>query len=70
MSDTTPRHLRPENCYVCGGEPHADRSEHNFWSNVDAAAHFAAEGRRMAAPVYSTGARTPEAAYVDQHIGQ
>lgn len=51
------KHLAPENCYVCGGEPHAD-TDHRFWSNQDAAAEFTREPE----PDYS-----PEAEYVNQH---
>lgn len=54
-------HLAPENCYVCGGEPHGDGtapSGHKFWSNKDAAEAFA----REPIPNYS-----PEAAYINQH---
>jgi hypothetical protein len=53
---TVPAHLLPERCYVCGGEPgdtHPDPTPsggHAFWSNADAAAHFAAEDARLSRP--------------------
>lgn len=39
---TTPAHLAPENCYICGCEPHEDTATagHTFWSNADATKHF------------------------------
>lgn len=60
----TPAHLLPDACYVCGGEPHADASKsggHNYLSNADAAAYFAAEDRRTRLT------ETVEARYVRQH---
>lgn len=40
---TTPKHLAPENCYVCGysEEQHTGNTQHTFWSNADAAKYFA-----------------------------
>lgn len=61
----TPRHLRADACYVCGGAPHPGSPGmlHDYWSNADAKAHFAAEdkGRTFR---YSNGTTTPEANYV------
>jgi hypothetical protein len=56
----------PDACYVCNHGPHATGA-HEYVSNAAAEAHFAAEDAKMQAPVYSSGARTPEAAYVAQH---
>ena len=63
---TTPTHLLPDSCYVCGGRPHADQpitptSGHNYWPNADAAAYFRREDARH------QPAETPEARYVRQH---
>lgn len=64
---TTPEHLAPENCYICGWPPHADTAPdgHNFWSNAAATEHFAQEPQIT--PVYPGGHTSPEAAYVAQH---
>lgn len=64
---TTPAHLAPENCYICGGAPHDDTANagHTFWSNTDAAKHFARD--RQTTHVYPGGETSPEAAYVAQH---
>ena len=62
-------HLTPENCYVCGGEDHADTTAsggHKFWSNAEAQAEFREQDRRTKVR-YSSGATTPEAAYVAEH---
>lgn len=40
---STPRHLLPENCYICGEPEHAPTDMHGFWSNADAWREFAAE---------------------------
>jgi hypothetical protein len=37
---TTPRHLLPTSCYVCGGDKHSDNRDHNYWSNADARREF------------------------------
>ena len=47
-----PRHLMPQSCYVCGRDPHGatftDTGKgHDYWSNADAAAYFAAEDARV-----------------------
>lgn len=49
MSKPVPRHLLPQSCYVCGGDPHPDQGPkgHNYWSNADAEAYFAAEDARL-----------------------
>lgn len=58
---STPQHLLPESCYVCGKGKHDDNDDHNYWSNADAARYFRSEW--MAADLtYS-----PEAAYVEEH---
>lgn len=65
---TTPAHLLPESCHVCGHAPHADTWPakaygHRYWSNAAARAEFAAEaaGRTFA---YSTGETTVEGQFV------
>lgn len=64
---TTPAHLAPENCYVCGGEPHEDTATagHAFWSNADATKHFTQQ--RPLTHHYPGGETSPAAAYVAQH---
>lgn len=40
---TTPAHLHPDNCYVCGHGPHEDTTHkggHKFWTNHEAAMEF------------------------------
>lgn len=68
---TVPAHLLPTSCFVCGGGDHgATFTEtgkgHNFWSNAEAKAEFAAEDRRTVA-TYSDGTTTPEAHYVAEY---
>lgn len=44
---STPTHLLPENCYVCGAPEAAHvYSDHKFWSNADALVVVRAD-RRM-----------------------
>lgn len=63
---STPVHLRPSSCYVCGSaEAHADTTAtggHRYWPNSEAEAELAAEARRHTPRGYSR-----EAAYVAQH---
>lgn len=62
----TPRHLLPENCYMCGHAPHAQTpTGHAFWSNADAAAYFKAEDAKQADPyrVSLTGPAFQDAGY-------
>ena len=69
VAPAVPVHLLPTSCYVCGspeGTDHSGNATHDFWSNTDAAAHFAAEDARSRGPVYSDGTTTPEAHYVAQ----
>lgn len=60
----------PAACYVCGGteaqhpRPGTPSSTHNYWSNADAEAEFAADAARQGAPRYSDGTTSPEAHYV------
>lgn len=35
-------HRAPSACYICGGGEHPPTELHSFWSNADAARHFAA----------------------------
>lgn len=58
---TTPAHLLPSACYVCGHAEHEDTTLHRYWSNAAALA----EAREHDAKVRL--ARTPEAAYVAEH---
>lgn len=37
-------------CYICGYSEHPPTAEHNYWSNSDAAAEFAAEDNRLSVP--------------------
>lgn len=65
----TPAHLRPENCFVCGGAEHEDTTDtggHRFWSNAAAEAEAREADRRTTAR-YSNGETTPEGAYVAEH---
>jgi len=64
---TTPQHLTPENCYICGWPPHADTDPagHTFCSNAAAAEHFTKEP--PVTHMYPGGQTSPEAAYVAQH---
>lgn len=67
---TIPAHRLPDACYVCGHDAHADATAtggHRYWPNVEAEAELAAEARRQGPPVYSSGARNAEAAYVAAH---
>lgn len=63
---TTPAHLAPDACYVCGGQPHADTTPtggHRFWSNAAAAAEFKAapsEGPTWADGVFAEEKPWPE----------
>lgn len=69
QSTTTPPHLRTDHCFVCGQSKHVDgtsRGGHRFWSNADAQSEARATDRRTTVS-YSSGATTPEAAYVAQH---
>ena len=66
-TNTTPRHLQNDACYVCGGEDHGATftetgSGHNYWSNADARAYFKAEATR------SQYDGSVEAAFVAEHI--
>lgn len=73
---TTPTHLLPTSCYVCGtpapeGATRPD-CRHNY-TNAEARAEAREHDRRVIAaggPVYSTGARSAEAAFVDEWIGR
>lgn len=40
---STPAHLRPDHCYVCGDAIHAATIGHGFWSNTDARKWFDAQ---------------------------
>lgn len=63
---STPQHLAPERCFLCGGEEHEPTDEHKFWSN--AAAMAEARSRDTATThVFPSGATSPEAEYVAQH---
>lgn len=67
----TTSHQAPDACFVCGGTDHgATFTEtgkgHNFWSNADAKAEFAAADAQTTVR-YSDGTTTPEANYVAQH---
>lgn len=56
--ETTPNHLAPENCHICGTAKDQHTSiVHNFWSNADADAEFA---KPQANP-------NTEARYVDEY---
>ena len=63
----TPVHLLPTSCHVCGSpEDHGQTftltgKGHNFWSNADARAEFAAEDARLSRPGYA------EARYVAEY---
>ena len=62
-----PVHLLPSSCHVCGaveGTDHSGNQTHEFWSNADADAHFAAEDAASRGVQYSDGTTTPEAHYV------
>lgn len=57
-----PAHQRPEACHLCGvTEDRHTGTVHLFWSNEDAMAEAAAHDAQVVL------ARTPEAAYVEQH---
>lgn len=71
MPNTT---RNPADCFICDGAKagHGDAG-HTFWSTADARAEAREHDRRVLAaggPVYSTGARNAEAAYVDTYIGR
>ncbi|MDZ5076761.1 hypothetical protein [Nesterenkonia sp. HG001] len=56
----TPTHLLPDRCYICGDTFHAERREgHDFWSNAEADAEFAARD------AFTSGSL--EARYVAEH---
>lgn len=55
----TPKHLLPESCYICGGEPHAPGG-HVFESNAEADARIAREPRYQSS-------YDPAAAYVAEY---
>jgi len=57
-----PRHLLPENCYICGGssEEHAS-TVHKFWSNDEAERYFYLLDHQ------NRSTHSPEAAYVAEH---
>ena len=64
-ANSTPAHLRPEACYVCGGGEHTD-GEHTYWSNEAAARELTPDDRVQA--VGSDGETyDPAAAYVAEH---
>lgn len=68
---STPEHLLPDHCYVCGCQNHGDTftrtgEGHNFCSNADAERHFKDEAPHQSVR-YSSGATTPEAAYVAEY---
>jgi hypothetical protein len=46
---STPTHLLPERCYVCGAEAHEPTPLHVFTSNAEANLHLAAEAARHSA---------------------
>lgn len=59
---TTPAHLTPNACFVCGEQSHADTTKsggHKFWANHEANAHFCEPDGQ--------GAYSPEATYVATH---
>lgn len=62
---STPRHLRPEACFVCGGEEHATIG-HAYWSNAEADAEVAVHDA-SATYAYPSGATSTEDEYVQQH---
>ena len=62
---TTPAHLAPRNCFICGGAAHAD-TDHTFWSN-DAALTEAREHDRLTVHRYPGGETSQAAAYVAEH---
>lgn len=60
---TTPTHLLPTSCYVCGSaEPHPPTPLHAFTTNAQADAEFAAQG--PVTVTYPNGTHSPEANYV------
>jgi len=59
----TPHHLRPERCYICGGEQHRNTT-HRFWRNDDAERTLA-----QLANLHQT-LFDPAAAYVDEYRGR
>lgn len=71
---TTPTHQLPTSCHVCGapaapatGRPTCSHD----WTNAEALAEAREHDRRVIAaggPVYSSGARNAEAAYVAEHV--
>lgn len=78
-TNTVPVHQRPDSCHVCG-RPEAEHAHpsgdtrrgygqigHTFWSNADAMAE-AREHDRRTTFVYSNGATTPEAAFVEAYV--
>ncbi|MGJ6127472.1 hypothetical protein QN239_33365 [Mycolicibacterium sp. Y3] len=62
---TTPAHLAPQNCFVCGRVAHAD-TDHTFWPNA-AAVSEAREQDRRTVHHYPDGETSPAAAYVAEH---
>ena len=58
----------PEACYVCGSYgPHEPRELHEYWSNADAEAHFAAEAKIPVEVTYPDGTHSAEAHYVAEY---
>lgn len=67
----TPKHLLPENCFICGNEETKHgKGGHTFWSNADAKAEFDADDARMAKDYqYPDGTTSVESYYVNQTRG-
>lgn len=61
----TAPHLASDNCFICGGEEHAD-TDHTFWSNAAALAE-ARENDQRRSIRYPGGHTSPSAAYVAEH---
>lgn len=70
--DEMPAHLHPDACDGCGGlrSAHTGQTDHDYWSNVQAAAYFAAEAAGYLGAVYPDGSTSAEERYVNQTRGR
>lgn len=69
-TNTIPVHQRPGSCHVCGAPASSDTGRpacSHDWTNAEALADAREHDRRVTVR-YSSGATSPEAAYVAEYI--